>query len=368
MANERPKIRFYLLSFDQNANRLRLYTKTLTKLGYYKSAYIFCRKGRTPEPQFKDFDFEKKEIIWYANFFHLVILILLKSVRGYNCKNVLLANPIFLIAAPIIRFYGGKVHFDEREMYIHGTQSSINPGKYAVFRTLEIFEFFVNHITTVDSHKEHWKIRKKRRCKSVSVVFNVPSINSIPIASVPQESGPVLKIVNVGAIKNNQGFEELFKAVKLSSLRYELHLIGIKSEGYYLPECPSNLEVFEYEQMHFDKLVKFIQKFDLGIMTKVPTVGQYGYIGAGNSRKPFTYMCAGLPVIAPSYRSVAIQVETQRCGYRIDTTDPKVLKSYLELISKNKVDAQSMGRRGQEAIKSRYNWEKESEKIDAIWK
>ncbi|RMD62029.1 glycosyltransferase [Candidatus Parcubacteria bacterium] len=89
----------------------------------------------------------------------------------------------------------------------------------------------------------------------------------------------------------------------------------------------------------------------------------YEHVSAGNGRKFFTYMQAGMAIIGPDFGEVGKAVELADCGVLTDTHDPsKVAEEVQKLLSDRETLAryQRNGRRGFETC---FNWEQEQEKV-----
>lgn len=83
--------------------------------------------------------------------------------------------------------------------------------------------------------------------------------------------------------------------------------------------------------------------------------------------KLFEYMGLGLPVIAsnfPLYREV---IEGEDCGICVDPTNAEEVASAFRHLIENPAEAEEMGNRGREAVRTRYNWRAEGRKLTAFY-
>ena len=83
--------------------------------------------------------------------------------------------------------------------------------------------------------------------------------------------------------------------------------------------------------------------------------------------KLFEYMALELPVIAsdfPLYRRI---VDDAECGICVDPYDAEALADAIQSLVANPERAQQMGRRGREAVFTRYNWATELGKLIAFY-
>jgi glycosyltransferase involved in cell wall biosynthesis len=79
--------------------------------------------------------------------------------------------------------------------------------------------------------------------------------------------------------------------------------------------------------------------------------------------KMFEYMSVGLPVIASDFPLWRAIIDGAKCGLLIDPMDPRAIAKAIDWIFSNPQEADAMGRRGMEAVRSRYNWTSEGEKL-----
>lgn len=78
------------------------------------------------------------------------------------------------------------------------------------------------------------------------------------------------------------------------------------------------------------------------------------------ANRPFEYMAAGLPILAPSYgQEIAKIIEEEQCGLLVDFENPAEVASAILQLKQNPAATREMGRRAREAFEKRHNWEVE---------
>jgi glycosyltransferase involved in cell wall biosynthesis len=79
--------------------------------------------------------------------------------------------------------------------------------------------------------------------------------------------------------------------------------------------------------------------------------------------KLFEYMAAGIPVVAsnfPLWREIVVGTGS---GIVIDPYDVSGIAAGMQWLLAHPDEAEAMGRRGREAVLSRYNWDSEKAKL-----
>jgi glycosyltransferase involved in cell wall biosynthesis len=74
-------------------------------------------------------------------------------------------------------------------------------------------------------------------------------------------------------------------------------------------------------------------------------------------------MSAGLPVIASDFPLWREIVDGAGAGLLVNPMDPSAIAKGIEWIFTHTKEAEEMGKRGLEAIRSKYNWEEEEKKL-----
>ena len=79
--------------------------------------------------------------------------------------------------------------------------------------------------------------------------------------------------------------------------------------------------------------------------------------------KMFEYMSAGVPVICSDFPLWQQIIEGNQCGFLVDPTNPASIASAIDRLVDNPQMARKMGDNGSRAVKERYNWGIEEQKL-----
>jgi glycosyltransferase involved in cell wall biosynthesis len=84
-------------------------------------------------------------------------------------------------------------------------------------------------------------------------------------------------------------------------------------------------------------------------------------------QKIFEYMGAGLPVIASDFPLWRRILGDAGCGIFVNPRDPRAIAEAIQYILTHPREAEEMGRRGQDAVRDRYNWETQVDKLVSLY-
>jgi glycosyltransferase involved in cell wall biosynthesis len=81
----------------------------------------------------------------------------------------------------------------------------------------------------------------------------------------------------------------------------------------------------------------------------------------------FEYMSAGVPIVAsdfPMWREIVSEAD---CGILVDPLDPKAIANAIAWLLIHPDDATRMGRNGLTAVRQKYNWTSQAEKLKDLY-
>ncbi|HYX08700.1 MAG TPA: glycosyltransferase [Bacteroidales bacterium] len=364
-----PKYRTFLIAkrFRELGYTVNINTITFTNKIFESTIYEFKINYYTLPDIFK----YNKYFRWFYILFILPFIFLIKNINF----DILFITDVRLLPLAYISkiLFRKRIIYDSMELFIFGNPGQNNIFTIKLFKLLEkLFIKFVDIVYVVDSHKSFWANRYLQKGCKTSVIFNVPEKNDIKtdiLGKIDRRNLDKISLVYVGGIHNGSGIINIIKSLKILPPKYRLIVIG-EGDNEYKKKILDKIKNYGLEKrfsligwLSYEKLIEKISEYHIGIMSKKPSTSQYGYIGIGNSRKVFTYMHAGLPVIAPKYNSVALQVEKEGCGLRINIERPNDIARAVIKLSENLEFYQRLATKSIEAIYSKYNWEIEKEKL-----
>jgi hypothetical protein len=127
---------------------------------------------------------------------------------------------------------------------------------------------------------------------------------------------------------------------------------------------PGWARVDELGQLDRKEVVRIMSVSMAGLVVLHPTPS---YTKA-EATKMFEYMAAGLPVIASHFPLWKEIVEENGCGICVDPQDPEAIAKAITWIADHPGEAEQMGRRGRDAVRTRYNWDRESKVLLAVYR
>jgi glycosyltransferase involved in cell wall biosynthesis len=278
---------------------------------------------------------------------------------------------------------GSAVVYDAYDMFSIQLFGPAETCRRAVAERIE--DWFVagtNHVLTIDT-AEDFLAERYGRSTDVTVLYNVPRLetevavrsgdrhNTAPDRSVLDQFGDGPLLAYAGGISPGKGavvmIESLARVVQ-SHPDATLVFIG-RYKGNTRRLVADRLEELDLSDRFVDlgwmpylEMLPVLRAADVGLAPYQP-IGHYPIAGAGQGRKVFTYMQAGLPIVGPDFGEIGNVVAEVGCGRLVDTTDPGAIGGMIDELLDEPGLAKRLGERGRDAIEQRYNWERESEAL-----
>jgi len=201
--------------------------------------------------------------------------------------------------------------------------------------------------------------------RKTRIVHNFPSRAGIGRENPgPKEDA----VVYVGSLTLDRGIEEMIEAVNIARSILPVRLLlagdfGSRKVEEYVKNLPGFSCVDFHGHTSRDETTRLLSRAKIGMVVCRP---QDNYRFAYPT-KLFEYMAAGLPVIASDFALWREIIEGAGCGLTVDPTSPGEIADAIVNILRDPVEARAMGERGKRAVREKYNWEKEKEKLLGLY-
>lgn len=237
-----------------------------------------------------------------------------------------------------------------------------------LFKNLDLYKYIEKEavricdslLVVVEEQKERLLSENKIETNKISIVSNTPWLTNL-YKTASQKNLNKLKIVYTGCIDGKfRDLKTIIEACKyLSSADIEFNIVG---SGVLLDELKVMVDKYNLTNVIFhgwmehSKILEFLNTQDIGIVPHNDSdVIQYTI-----PNKIFDYMAYSLPIIVSSARPLKRIVEETACGYVYEACNPKSLAECINYILQNKSELYQKAQNGYNAIKNKYNWEKDS--------
>jgi glycosyltransferase involved in cell wall biosynthesis len=282
-------------------------------------------------------------------------------------------DPELMIVGLLLKRRGKKIIWDVHEHYPNSILDKYyiaKPLRRLIATSFDLFEraavrFFDYVIYTTPFVGQRYQTMKVRS----------GPIENYPILKLSEafRREPQQRIIYLGGMGRIRGLVEVVEAFALVAQKYtgwELYLVGSSRPASFeqeLRDLAQRLGVAA--QIKFVAWVPYEEKERLSCRA---SIGVITYLPHANNtsclpNKLFDYMLVALPVIAsnfPLYRDV---VEPSHCGLLVDPTRPQEIARAMEYLIEHPQEAQQMGENGRRAVRDKYNWETESQKLLHIY-
>jgi glycosyltransferase involved in cell wall biosynthesis len=286
-------------------------------------------------------------------------------------------DPDLLFVGGLLRLLTRKpVIYDVHENYPQDIQTKewIPAALRRPFSAL--FRFFEDNaarwmdaVVVVNEH-----LAERFRGKSqVATVFNYSRLEPSPAnqgagEQTPRRTTPYF--VYAGRISDDRGLHECVQA--LGSL--EEHDVELRCAGRIGHVAEDSFrELLEGRRSHsrfkylgllpYEAIPPLLQDAVAGLLCFRPTPNNV----LGTPNKLFEYMSAGIPVIASDFPFIRQVVSEADCGLLVRPEDVEEIASAMERILQDPNGAARWGSNGLKAVRERYNWQMEEQKLLALY-
>jgi glycosyltransferase involved in cell wall biosynthesis len=225
--------------------------------------------------------------------------------------------------------------------------------------------FVAKRISGVISVTETICKRFKLANPRVEMVANYPLMLETKALREIEEEVVEGRVAYVGGLFPTRGVKELVQAMEY--LDAELVLAGTFSPPEFQEEVSKlkGWEKVDYRgQVSREELLHILKSTHIGMVTLHPTASYKEALPI----KMFEYMSAGIPFVASNFPFWKEIIDAENCGIVADPLSPVDIAKAIQWLFEHPERAKSMGNNGYKAFMTKYNWDKEEEKLHAFYK
>jgi len=201
------------------------------------------------------------------------------------------------------------------------------------------------------------------------LVRNFPLRDELMATDGPAYTQRPRHVAYVGTITEVRGIREVVAAMGMVP---EVHDVRLQLAGSF---HPSELEgqVRQIEGWNRVAYHGWLPRADVADLLASARVGVVTFHPTERYRsnyptKMFEYMAAGVPVVASAFDHLRPFVEAHDCGLMVDPQDPLAIADAITWLLAHPAEAEAMGARGRQAVDEVYHWEREAEKLTALYR
>lgn len=202
-----------------------------------------------------------------------------------------------------------------------------------------------------------------------ATVQNFPVIGEMASGKDRPYAGRAHMIAYVGSIGEIRGIRKMVQAMALLPQGRDARLLlagsfrpsRLEAEVKQLPGW-SRVSFLGWQPRH--EVRNLLAQSRVGLVLFHPTPNHT----QAQPNKLFEYMSAAIPVIASDFPLWREIVNESGCGMVVDPLDIHAVAEAIEWLLAHPREAEAMGRRGQEAVRKKYNWNAEAIKLLEMYK
>lgn len=276
-------------------------------------------------------------------------------------------DPELLPLGLLLRVFGFRVIYDVHEDV--ALQIMAKPWIATYFRkiigqTFRVFERFASK--QMSAVVIAWaRIGNGLVGTDCTLIQNFPSLQEFSQGYANNVAQDADSIVYVGGLTEERGLRGMVQAVGLAKAKVTLKLAGNFAVSAFQSELEQELGWKQTEFLGWldrQNIAKTISAARVGMLTLLETPNHLVALPI----KMFEYFAAGKPIIASNFPYWR-ELSGGNCLF-VNPSEPQEIADAIDWIINHPMEAQAMGKRGQAMVFEKCNWEKESEKLLALYK
>lgn len=292
---------------------------------------------------------------------------ILKKAIEVDADVYHLHDPELLIIGNKLKKTGKKVIFDSHEdvpaqiidkQWIPQLLRSIISEIYGVYEKRSVKGY-----DAVISVTPHILERFEKINSNSIMITNYPIANKIQV----RKDNYVNKICFAGGISEQWNHDKIINSIEnIDGIEYILAGSGTKEYLNLLKSLSGWKKVKYVGKIPHDDVNDIYSESVAGMALNYSN--QIKGTGTLGNTKIFEYMEAGLPVICTNYKLWEKIIDEYKCGICVNPSNVKEIRTAILFIINNKDKAVKMGQEGRRAIKEKFNWNIEEQKLLELYK
>lgn len=288
-----------------------------------------------------------------------------KMALKLDCDLYHFHDPDFLYYAKKLKKKGKKVIFDSHEDYSLQYRVYLKDQPRIIRET---YALFYRYYETIVSRKIDAVIFPttrdgvnpfENRSPKVVLCDNTPILSEVYNKYKNDYNLRKQKACYIGSLTAARGIESAIKAVSVAG--GELVLAG---RGDFVERMGTLNEsrCVDYRGIvEHSRIAEIVNDCRVGLAALL-NVGQYNLYD-NLPTKAYEYMALGIPIILTKSRYNQSFIEEYKCGICVDPNDIVEYAGAIKYLFDHPDEANEMGQNGRMAVRDRFNWDKEQEKL-----
>ena len=308
-------------------------------------------------------------------YWQAVSRIIREEIHSEDQPPILVATHLFQL--PLVwRFPRAIWFYDSAEYYAWDVSryfGPLGPVAWPILRWLEGLALRpMRGILAVDSRGGWFETGLRCFNDSVRMVPNFPALADD--GSWKSRIGPEIRtgrrvICYVGGLLERKGIGVALQALVLLKPRYPDLTLLLVGPGWTpaLAERVDGLGLRDQVEisgpLSYREMLARIAGAEIGLALHQLDSPLYQKVGALNGRKIFTYMQAGMAILAPCFGEIGRPVVETDCGVLVDTESPAAVAQVLGDLLADRDRLNRLQRHARRAFEEKYNWERAAGEI-----